>query len=350
MLSEKDILEIREHLEKAQNPIFFYDNDADGFCSFILLRKYIGRGKGVVVRSYPDLQENYARKVQELKGDYVFVLDKALISKEFVETIDKINVPIVWIDHHNQSEDNYEKEFSSFYCYNPNRNKKEIKSDLPTSYLAYKIANRKEDLWIALMGCIADHHMPDFADEFAEHYPELWGKVKEPFDALYGTEIGTIARALSFGLKDSITHVVQLQNYMIQCNGPGDVFQEVIGNQAFRNKYSEAKKKFDSLISKAKKFSKGKVLFFVYSGELSMSADVSNYLCYLYPDKYIIVAFSNGATTNISARGKDIKKIFDKVLKNFSGSHGGGHDDAIGARLKTEDLEKFKEEFENEIK
>lgn len=32
MLTEKQISEIREHLEKAQNPLFFFDND-DGLCS-----------------------------------------------------------------------------------------------------------------------------------------------------------------------------------------------------------------------------------------------------------------------------------------------------------------------------
>ena len=49
MLTNKQIEEIKEHLEKAQNPLFFYDNDADGLCSFLLLRRYLGRGKGVGV-------------------------------------------------------------------------------------------------------------------------------------------------------------------------------------------------------------------------------------------------------------------------------------------------------------
>jgi len=55
MLNEKQINEIRNHLEKAQNPLFFFDNDNDGLTSFLLLQRYIGRGKGVVIRSFPDL-------------------------------------------------------------------------------------------------------------------------------------------------------------------------------------------------------------------------------------------------------------------------------------------------------
>ena len=44
MLTEKQIIEIREHLEKAQNPIFFFDNDYDGLTSYLQLRRHIGRG------------------------------------------------------------------------------------------------------------------------------------------------------------------------------------------------------------------------------------------------------------------------------------------------------------------
>ena len=81
-------MEIKEHLEKAQNPIFYYDNDADGLCSFVILRKFLDRGKGVAVRSFPGVDGQYARKARELNADYVFILDKPVVSREFVEEID----------------------------------------------------------------------------------------------------------------------------------------------------------------------------------------------------------------------------------------------------------------------
>ena len=65
MLSKKQIEEIRDSLEKSQNPLFFFDNDVDGFCSFIILQKAIGRGKGVAIKSFPDLDKTYLRKVEE---------------------------------------------------------------------------------------------------------------------------------------------------------------------------------------------------------------------------------------------------------------------------------------------
>src|SRR3989344_7266335 len=133
MLDEKQIKEIKEHLEKAQNPIFYYDNDADGLCSFLLFRRFLGRGKGVAVRSYPDLNKQYASKAKELKADYVFVLDKPVISREFVKEIKEMDIQVVWIDHHDMNDDpeKFSKEFGLYY-YNPFKYKE--KSDEPVTY------------------------------------------------------------------------------------------------------------------------------------------------------------------------------------------------------------------------
>ena len=250
MLTEKQILEIREHLEKAQNPIFYYDNDADGLCSFLLLRRFIGRGYGVAVRSYPDLDASYLKKAEQLKADYIFVLDKPLIAKKFIEEADLMQIPIVWIEHHeitqSQVSENAPNQ-KNFHFYNPSLSEKK-KLNEPTSYLAYKIAGRNEDIWIALIGCIADCYMPDFADEFAKRYPEFWSKgVKEPFDVYFKTEIGRIALSFNFGLKDSISHVVQLQNFLISCKGPSDIFLELEMNKSFREKYNEIKNMYEKM-------------------------------------------------------------------------------------------------------
>jgi len=350
MLTKEQIKEIREHLEKAQNPIFYYDNDADGLCSFILLRRFIGRGYGVAVRSYPELDGSYASKAQQLKADYVFVLDKPVIAKEFFSEIDKMQLPLVWIDHHANPE--VRKSFSGFenvYLYNPCMNKEKEKSSEPTSYLCYKISDRKEDIWLALMGCIADHYLPDFAPEFGKKYPELWGEAVHPFDVYYKTEIGRMALALNFGLKDSVSNIVKLQNFLVSSKGPEEVASEIESGKAFSKKYREIKKKYDLLLSEAKKEAGEKLLFFRYSGDLSISADLANELSYLFRGKYIAVAYTKGAITNISMRGKNVKAILEKVLKNLENATGGGHEDAVGSRIRTEDLEKFKELFEKEI-
>ena len=80
----------------------------------------------------------------------------------------------------------------------------------------------------------------------------------------------------------------------------------------------------------------------------SFSADVSNELSHEYPEKYIVVAYRKGAISNLSLRGKGVKGILEKVLKEVEG-RGGGHDDAVGAQINTDDLEKFRDAFERAI-
>jgi single-stranded DNA-specific DHH superfamily exonuclease len=348
MLTKKQLSEIREHLENAQNPIFLYDNDVDGLCSYVLLRRFIGRGKGVAVKSHPNIDVRYVQRVQELKGDYIFVLDRHSLGDEFVAEISMLQIPIVWIDHHDVF--SREHSYNMLYRFNPSKNKK--KSSEPTTYLCYKATQRKEDILFVLMGCVADHYMPDASliEEFVKNNGSFWGKnISKPFEALYTTPVGRLARALSFGLKDSISHVVELQNFLINCKSINELEHELDGNSAFSNKYKEIMKKYSSLLVDAKKNVSDKLLFYSYGGQISISSDLSNELSYLYPRHYICVAYSSGPITNISLRGDNVSKILSQILSLFDGATGGGHRDAVGTRINTLDLEKFKEELEKRI-
>lgn len=351
MLTEKQIHEIREHLEMAQNPIIFYDNDADGLCSFALLRKFLGRGKGVAIRTNPEIDKGYAKKISELKADYVFVLDKPFLGKDFVEEVKKTSLPIVWIDHHEVS---VKYDYDSLHIYNPTKSENSSKSYEPVTYLVYKVIGKKEDSWLAVAGCIADHYLPDFAKEFAERYPELWNKeVKKPFDAYYNTQIGLIARAIGFGLKDSTTHIIYLQNFLTSAIVPQDVLSEIEmegrSSSSFAKKYREIRKKYDSLVEKAREHVGKKIVFFKYGGGLSISSEIANELSHFYPNRIIIVAYDKGTYSNISMRGNGARNIFDEVREKFENASGGGHIDAIGARMKTSDVDRFRDEIEKII-
>ena len=77
MLSKSQLNEIKDHLEKAQNPLFLFDNDCDGLMAFIILRRFIGRGRGVAIKSFPELDDSYVKRIDEFGSDYVFILDKS---------------------------------------------------------------------------------------------------------------------------------------------------------------------------------------------------------------------------------------------------------------------------------
>ena len=347
MLSESKCKEIREHLEKSQNPVFYYDNDEDGLCSFLIFSRFLGRGKGIAVRSYPDLNVSYAQKARELGADAVFILDKPILDPEFLKALKELSLPVIWIDHHELQGESFEVD-ESFFSYNPLYGKP--KSSEPVTYWAQKICRRKEDIWIAIMGCIADHYLPDFAEDFARQHPDLWGRnIIKPFDAYYRTEIGKLARALNFGLKDSTTNVVHLQNYLIKCSSPSEVLMDVPGNAQFRTTYGKLYSRYSSLLEQALLCKQGALVFFSYGGETSMSSQLSNELVYRFSDCVIGVAYTNAGITNISLRGDNVRDILIRILPKLSNATGGGHPNAVGARIQSADLLKFRELLLEEV-
>jgi len=342
MLSKKQIQEIREHLDKSQNPLFFFDNDTDGLCSFLLLQRFSGKGKGVAIKSFPELTEEYFRKVQELNADYIFILDKPLVSKEFFEKSREFNIPIVIIDHHDIEREKI-PEFVSYY--NPVFNLTEESG--PTTYLCYQVSQKKEDLWIAVAGCISDRYVPDFYDKFKESYPDLSVETDDAFGIRYRSGIGKITNLFSFALKDRTTNVVKMTRFLMEAKNPYEVLEETSKNYTMHKRFKQIDFKYQRLIERAKKITNlknfpNRLLFFRYSGDLSISSDLANELSYLFPEKIIIVAFVSGMKVNISARGRGIRKIILKIIKNLENSSGGGHEDAVGAQIRSNHLEEFK--------
>ncbi len=344
MLTKKQIGEIREHLEKAQNPIFFFDNDPDGMCSFLLLQRYIGRGKGIPIKSFPEMNAEYFKKVTELNADYIFILDKPLVSKEFLDEVKNFNIPLVWIDHHEVQI----KVPDFVYYYNTTLNK--LKKNEPTTYLCYKITGKKEDLWIAVTGCIFDRYVPDFYPEFYKRYPDLAIKSKDAFDVFYKSQIGKIVKIFCFALKDRISNVVKMIKFLIAVKTPYEVLEESSKNQEMHFRFRQIQKKYEKLLEKAKKFAgENKILYFQYSGDLSISADLANELSYLFPEKIIIVVYILGMKANISIRGKKVRGLIARAIEGFEGATSGGHENAIGSQMKIEYLKTFRENLEKLI-
>jgi len=345
MLSEKQASEIREHLEKAQNPLFFFDNDNDGLCSFLLLRRYLNRGKGFPIKSFPDLNVSYLRKIKELNPDYIFILDKPVVSKEFLEKVHEENIPIVWIDHH-QTE-GCDLPFVNYY--NPYFFNK---TNEPISYLCYKTIQNKDDIWLSVIGCISDCYLPDFYSEFEKKFPEL-GKnnPKSAFDLLYKSEIGKTARILDFSLKDTTTNVINMIKFMFKVKSPLDIIQEDSKTKQILKRFKEIDSKYKLLIEKARKGWNKSIIYFQYGGQLSLSSNIANQLIYEFPNKLVLVAYINGDIANISLRWKgDVRSLTLKAIDGIEGASGGGHMNATGAKMSVSDLPKFKEKIEELVK
>jgi single-stranded DNA-specific DHH superfamily exonuclease len=348
MLTEKQISEIREHLEKAQAPLFFFDNDNDGLMSFLLLRRFIDRGKGIAVKGSHNLSRTYYKRIKELKPDYIFILDVPSVEREFLEMAEKDCLPVVWIDHHDV-DIGTEVPLISHSLFNYYNSYHNDKMNEPVAYLCYKIINQKQDMWLAIIGCISDYYLPDFYDEFGKKYPELSKKnPKTPFDVFYDSEIGRISRILDFSLKDTTTNVVNLMKFMMKAKGPMDILEENTETKQILKRYNEINLKYQKILKKAREIVGDKMIYFQYSGGLSLSANLANQLSHEFPKKIIIVIYLSTDIANISLRGReiDIRKITLEAIKDIPGAIGGGHEHATGARMPVSSLPLFRERIE----
>lgn len=335
MLDKKQITEIREFLESAQYPLFFFDNDADGLCSYAILQRSIGRGHGIPIKSYPELSSQYFKKVNEYNPDIVFILDKAEVSEGFINNVTSRNIPIVWIDHHPTKTSESLIRKTNYYNVGENCE--------PVTYAAQKIFNKQENLFLAVIGCISDVYMPDFADKFCKNYPELFNMSLSAFDSLHLTELGKIVRMINFGLMDNSTNVSKLISFVEEAKGPCDFLEENSMTKDFHKRYDTLNAELNKLVLKAEKVNNNSnILLFSYEGKTSMSAILSNQLFFNYPDKTIVVAYKKPDKINLSIRGHKALEITKIITDNIVGATGGGHKEATGAMIPTTKLDKLK--------
>jgi len=342
MLTKKQISEIKEHLERAQNPLFLFDNDADGLCSALLLQRFIERGKLFPIRSFPDLDVSYFRRVRELDADYIFILDKPLVSEEFLKEAEKFNIPIVWIDHHEKVPKSFFKNTKNVFYYNP--------GEEPVTYLASQVTSKKEDLWLAVAGCISDKFLPDFYRQVREDFPDLLIESDDAYDVYYGSEIGKISKMLNAGLKNTTTKVIEMIKLLMKIKSPLDLANENSRNKFIYERYEHIEERINKLVKKVNKNESSKLIILEYSGDLSVSSEIANKLHYLFPAKFIVVMYKTEGKVNISGRGENIRDIIAKSIKDLPGSTSGGHRNAVGAKIMVPDLEVFKDSLKSLIK
>ena len=342
MLNDKEINLLREELASAENPLFIFDDDGDGFCSFLLLYRMHHKGKGFVLKTSPKLDMRLAVKVQEYNPDKIFVLDVPIIDQEFVEQVKK---PIFWIDHHQPAP------VQGVYYFNPRS--KENNAYVPTTRMAYQVSGNEEDVWIAMAGCLADWYLPDFTDKFIEKYPEWLTEKKDLVDALYKQPAGLLVKMFFFLLKGPSNDVHKAIKILTRIISPAEIFkQESAQGKFLFKRFTDVNRRYESLLKEAKKTVTRRriVLFYYTENQWSFTANLANELTALYQDKVIIIARRKSGEYKCSLRAQvPILKEVQASLVGVNG-YGGGHENACGAVIKEEDWDRFLEMFKEQIK
>ena len=342
-LSREQIKQIRDHLDNCKNPLFFFDDDQDGLCSFLQLYRYKKEGKGIIVKTHPKLGTVFVRKVEEYQPDAIFILDVAIVEQEF---LDEMKVPVVWIDHHGPFERNNVKYF------NPRVSNWE--DNHPTSFMCHQIV--ESDMWIATIGCVADWFIPPFINEFKKEFTYLIENQYEfPGDLIYNSKLGHLIRIFSFVLKGKTDDVMKSIKVLTRIKSPYEILnQETAQGKFIYKRYEQVNKLYEPLLKdvlETAEKTKDKLVVFAYKDDKSsFTSDLSNEAIYRFPDKVILIAREKNNEMKCSLRSSKIilPPLVEKALVGLEG-YGGGHEHACGLNVKSHHFEEFVKRFREMI-
>ncbi|RLE43965.1 hypothetical protein DRJ19_01555 [Candidatus Woesearchaeota archaeon] len=335
----KLINKIKKELGSAFRPLFFFHDDCDGICSFLILYKILPQAEKpyVIVKSDPYVDKRFIGKLRYANPDKIVILDLADIKQSFLE---RSNQRIIWIDHHGPAE----KKNDRILYLNPRLHG----CNYPVSALCYEIAGKPESLlWIATIGCIADWHVPDFFPLFLKKYPDL-AERKAIGDIIYKTKLGKIIRIFSFALMGRSKEAYPYIEHIKKLQSPYELLNaETSHARIILKKYEKINKEYQSLFAKVlksiKKQKEKKLFLFTYSNaKYSLTKELANELIYLFPEKIIIIGREKNDEISLSLRARklDLRKALAYSLKGLWG-YGGGHECAAGATIKKSDLSLF---------
>ncbi|MBI2652270.1 DHH family phosphoesterase [Candidatus Woesearchaeota archaeon] len=338
-LSKIQIQQLRDHLDNCKNPLFFFDDDQDGLCSFLQLYRYKKEGNGIIVKTTPKLGTVFINKVKEYRPDKIFILDIAVVEQDF---LDEVKVPVIWIDHHGPFERNNVKYF------NPRISNWE--DNHPTSFMCHQIV--ESDLWIAAIGCIADWFIPPFINDFKKEFPEL---IEKPYkyvgDIIYNARLGHLTRIFSFVLMGKTSDAMKCIKVLARINTPSEILnQETAQGRFIYKRYEQINKMYEPLIKDVLKIvekTADKLVVFTYKDDKSsFTSDLANESIYRFPDKIILIAREKNDEMKCSLRSSKIilPPLVEKALVGLEG-YGGGHEHACGLNIKTHHFEEFVRRF-----
>ncbi|MBS3134527.1 DHH family phosphoesterase [Candidatus Woesearchaeota archaeon] len=324
--------QIRKFIDKSENPLIIFDDDPDGLCSFLLIKRAFNKANGYVLKGSPYVTVDLLDKIKDFYPDLILILDLPVLTQEFA---DKINVPMIWIDHHPPLD------IKGVHRFNPHLIKKT--DSRPTTYWCYKLV--KKDIWLAAIGNIADWHKPDFLKEFTKKYPGLANENDKTEDLLFKSELGRLAKIFFLILKNNTSIIDKCISLLSRIDSPYEILnQETEAGKYIYSKAQKIWKKYDLILLKAKQIKPDKnLVIFTYSSEsMSFTGEIANELNYIHKDKIILVGRQKDDKVNFSLRSEVIKvlPILEKSLIGLKGS-GGGHDHACGGNIDINDFSKL---------
>ncbi len=323
-MKELDFSKARQMLEESHNPLFFYHDDPDGLCSFLLLRKSYQKGHGHIIKASPYLSADFLPRIEEHKSDLIVVLDIAHIEEDFIA---QAKLPIIWIDHHEPNEKR-----GTLYI---NPRMLDDPQNLPVSWLCHQIT--KQDAWLGIAGCVSDWVIPPDLTPVSELVSEPY----TPAHLLFETPLGTLIKVLSFNLKGQHADVKAAVSTFLKINNPDEILTQSSAQGKFLwKKYQKMNREYEDLLGQALSQRKEDpfLLFLYHESKTSLTKDLSNEVYAKNPDKTIMLGREKAGKVMFSLRSvKNLPPALERALVGLDG-RGGGHEHACGGWINQDDF------------
>lgn len=377
---EKTILFLKKEIQEANSSIMFFDSDTDGMTSYLQLKKL---NKNIIGFPFKKDLEKQIELINSIEKDFdtVIIFDIPFMFDEVLELLkDK---KIIWVDHHpNNSKTQIEK--YNILHLNPLNFDKD--DNRPSSYMAYRICDMKENLFYATLGSVSDFFLlSDIIKELYKYDLYLFNlllnipeeKRVELFEFLDNVafndiekrdEISSWIRYLTYecgiikwktffdflyklekndDIINSVRNIEKLSPIELKAEmvaGKGVPFEDF---QAISKKYSK-------LYKKAVERAKGRYFIYEYGGSMGFTKTLSEELAYNLKDVDIIcVSFlktdKDHYNCSIRSRNTIINTIVSECMKGLDG-RGGGHPYACGVNITKTDYPVFIKRFEMKIR
>ncbi|MFT4250712.1 MAG: DHH family phosphoesterase [Candidatus Woesearchaeota archaeon] len=337
MLREEELTKLKETITKTSRPIVFFDDDADGLVSYLLVKQANTEAIGYRAARGPELTHHFIGFVNKHSPDAVLILDKPLLSEEFVQAV---KTPTLWLDHHDKEAYKNLQQYQHLTYINPSVN--EEKDHRPTSYWVYEAT--KGPLWLAAAGAISDWDETLIQELRAQH-PELLQEAQTIPEILYTTPLGEIIRVLNFCLKGSTQEIATCVEALTKIQTP----QELLENTSKASKHIHKHvqpilQEYKKQLSQASKetINKGVYTYVFDNLNTSLVTNVANELHTTTQAKILIIGRKDKTNITFSMRSENthLPEILSKALTHVRG-YGGGHSNACGGSIHEDDWKTF---------
>lgn len=329
------IKEIKSKLNNSENPLFIFDDDHDGLCSYVLLRNYIKKGRPFATKGGAILRDNkLSEKINQYSSDVIFILDVPVISQEFIDGLKCKN--IVWIDHHEVVD------LKGVYYYNPR-----IKNPIlykPTTEICYEIVKGKD--WIAAIGTIGDYKIPKFLKKLKKKYKDLFNDSEIIEEIIYTTKFGKLIDIINYNLKGKNKDIKKFIEIIAKIKDPYEILESKTENGKWiYERYKKFMEKYKELLNKALESGRSKdgLFWFLYAADQdSFTGELAQEIKFKLKNKIVFVGREKSGYIRFSLRSPkmQIRDSLKRVLQEFNGT-GGGHELACGGSIRKNDFDGF---------